>query len=392
MMIGNAVRLIVAIAALVASTAFAESLRREAHRETISAVVAGDEADENHYILECYGVCRGGRKATEAPIGLPSAVTTDPFGNLYFSSPNVVYQVDAKGALFRVAGNGTPGYSGDGGPARDAALNIPFDDYPEIREDFIDYYPLVGGLAADASGNLYIADAYNSRIRRIDSSGIITTVITGIGWPQGVALDTDGALYVSGAWGSLSKIAPDGTATVLAQSNCGSTFRDPGFCVPEQIAVDASGNVFVPDGYCRVRKVTPQGSVVTVAGNENPSGYFAFTCGYSGDDGPANTAALSNMPYGVAVDGAGNLYIADTYNNCIRKVDAGGFITRFAGVCGSGSYSGDGGPAIEARLNRPYGVAVDGSGNVYVADTENHRIRMITADGIITTVAGNGNL
>jgi DNA-binding beta-propeller fold protein YncE len=407
MMVGKAACLTIAVAALAASSAFAESLRREAHRETSSAVIAGDAADENHYILECHGICRGGRKATEVPIGSPAAVTTDPFGNLYFSSENIAYMVDATGALFRVAGNGTPGYSGDGGPAGDAALNIPFDDYPEIQADFLEYGPLVGGLAADASGNLYIADAYNNRVRKIDSQGIITTVAGGgkgippgdtgpatsasLGWPQGVAVDPSGNLFI--ADGVLRKVTTDGLITGLTDNNCGNTFMGPGLCAPEGVAVAPTGDVYVADGYCRVRLVKANGSSLTVAGDDtHPDGHgMAFTCGYSGDGGPATMAAMA-WPYSVAVDTTGNLYIADTFNDCIRKVDAGGFITRFAGVCGSGGYSGDGGPAVEARLRRPYGVAVDKSGNVFIADTENHRIRMITVGGIITTVAGNGEL
>ena len=123
---------------------------------------------------------------------------------------------------------------------------------------------------------------------------------------------------------------------------------------------------------------------------------FVWTCGYSGDGGPAIGAALSGA-VGVAVDVMGNLYIADTSNNCIRKIDSGGIITTVAGICaeddlqwGDPSYSGDGGPATAAQLDRPFGVAVDRGGNLLIADTYNRRIRKVAPDGIITTVAGNG--
>ena len=343
--------------------------------------------------------------AVDVSIGSPGAVTTDAQGAVYFSAQNIVFKLDSAGSLTRVAGNGTPGYSGDGGRAVDALLNIPYDNYPELIQDFIDNAPLVGGLAVDASGNLYIADAYNNRIRKVDTAGIITTVVGGgngnnatgspalgaaVSWPQGVTIDSGGRLYITSAWGVLYQVSTDGVLTILARNNCGPAFADPGLCTPEQIAIDSSGSIYVPDGYCRVRKVSPDGSIVTVAGNDRPGGGFVVTCGYSGDGGPAISAALSNMPYAVAVDGLGNLYIADTYNNCIRRVDGTGIITTVAGVCQVSGYSGDGGPATEAHLSRPSGVAIDSARNLYIADTGNNRIRKVTPDGIITTIAGDG--
>lgn len=343
--------------------------------------------------------------AVDVSIGSPGAVATDAQGAVYFSAQNIVFKLDSAGSLTRVAGNGTPGYSGDGGRAVDALLNIPYDNYPELIQDFIDNDPLVGGLAVDASGNLYIADAYNNRIRKVDTAGIITTVVGGgngnnatgspalgaaVSWPQGVTIDSGGRLYITSAWGVLYQVSTDGVLTILARNNCGPTFADPGLCTPEQIAIDSSGSIYVPDGYCRVRKVSPDGSIVTVAGNDRPGGGFVVTCGYSGDGGPAISAALSNMPYAVAVDGLGNLYIADTYNNCIRRVDGTGIITTVAGVCQVSGYSGDGGPATEAHLSRPSGVAVDSARNLYIADTANNRIRKVTPDGVINAIAGNG--
>jgi len=367
-----------------------ESCRREA---------TGDAGGTNHYILDCGQGCSD---AMTVNIGNVAGITVDGFGQVYFSNQTMVYRL-SHGFVRQIAGNGIPGYAGDGGPATDASLDMPF-DYAELERDFIDYWPMVGGLAVDGSGAVYIADAYNNRVRKVSLDGTITTVLGGgktgrpdpgtalsFAWPQGLAFDASGNLYVSSQWGELVKIAPDGTSRVLKQADCGSELIDA-LCVPEQIAVDRTGNVYVPDASCRVRKVAPDDSVTTVAGDEQPDnhGFVPTTCGYSGDGGAAVGSALSNMPYGVAVDSAGNLYIADTSNHCIRKVDTGGIISTFAGRCQSPGFAGDGGPATSALLSDPYGVAVDSIGNVYIADTFNRRIRRVSPDGTIRTIAGNG--
>jgi hypothetical protein len=228
-----------------------------------------------------------------------------------------------------VAGNGTKGYGGDGGPAVSAELNNPND------------------VAMDSAGNLYIADFVNSRVRKVDTGGIITTVAG------------NGTQGYSG----------DGGAATSAEIK-----------LPEGIAVDDSGNLYIADnGNSRIRKVSG-GIITTVAGNG--------TAGYSGDGGPA-TATELNYPTGVAVDATGNLYIADFQNSCIRKV-SGGIITTVAGLDQGPGYAGDGGPATAARLNYPTGVSVLPSGELFIADTFNNRIRKVDAAGIITTVAGNG--
>jgi DNA-binding beta-propeller fold protein YncE len=246
---------------------------------------------------------------------------------------------------------------------------------------------LLGPLAFDPAGNLYIGDAYNHRVRRVDVRGFIDTVDYG-GGPQGVAVDAKGNLYVAGGWGMLHRLAPDGRVTPLAGDDCGHL--SPGLCVPEGIAVDSLGNVYVADGFCRIRLVTPEGAIKTVAGRETPDGHgWAYTCGYTGD-GPAPTSALA-WPFAVALDAAGNLLIADTGNHCIRKVDAERMLTTIVGTCGgAGGFGGDGGPARDALLNAPHGVAVDAAGNIYIADTENHRVRMVNVEGVISTIAGNG--
>ena len=334
------------------------------------------------------------KSAVQVSIGPPGAITTDTIGNVYFSSPNLVLKLDRYGNLARIAGNVAAGYSGDGGPATQALLSFPR-DYPERERDPADFGELVAGLAVDASGTLYIADAYDNVVRKVDTLGTITTIVGPLPsparWPQGIATDIAGNLYVSYAYGALLKRAVDGTTSELATQRCGAGYAAAGLCGPEGIAVDATGSVYVADGYCRIRKVGTDGSIITVAGEDRvpDSRGFAFTCDYSGDGGLAVNAALSNEPYGVAVDSSGNLYIADTYNNTIRKIDAAGIITTIAGNFAPG-YSGDGGPATNAQLNLPHGVAVDATGNIFVADSANNRIRRIAPDGIITTVAGNG--
>ena len=203
-------------------------------------------------------------------------------------------------------------------------------------------------MAVDTSGNLYIADDQNNRIRRVDSSGNITTV-AGTG--------------VSGYGG-------DGGPATEAVLNS-----------PVGVAVDTSGNLYIADfGNHRIRRVDTMGTITTVAGTGEQ--------GESGDGGPA-TAALLSDPFDVAVDTSGNLYIADTRNDKIRRVDTMGIITTVAGT-GSGGYFGDGGLATNAWVYRPQGVAVDSSGNIYIADTLNDRVRQVDTMGIITTVAGTG--
>ena len=230
--------------------------------------------------------------------------------------------------IIPVAGTGIAGFGGDGGPASQAQLNQP------------------EGVAVDASGNLYIADTDNNRIRKISSNGIITTV----------------------AGNGIAGFRGDGGPASQAQLNH-----------PEGVAVDASGNLYIADtGNNRIRKISPDGIITTVAGNG--------AADFGGDDGPASQAQL-NHPEGVAVDASGNLFIADTDNDRIREVSPNGIITTVAGDAG---FSGDGGPASQAQLNHPEGVAVDAQGNLYIADTGNNRIRKISPDGIIVTIAGNG--
>jgi sugar lactone lactonase YvrE len=249
---------------------------------------------------------------------------------VYFSASNCVFKLDKNGILTLVAGNSRPGYSGDGGPATGAQLSGPT------------------GIAVDAAGDIFVGDSGNARVRRISASGIITTV-AGSGF---------GEVYFEG-----------GAATAAA------------FGAISGLALDTSGNLYLSDSvFDMVRMVSPRGIITTVAGTG--------TYGYSGDGGPAVEARLAS-PSGLAIDGLGNIFIADSNNSCVRKVAVDGTITTFAGTGFSG-FSGDNGPAVSAQLAYPRGVALDGSGNLLIADSDNYRIRKVSANGTITTVAGNG--
>ncbi len=290
-----------------------------------------------------------------------------------------------------IAGIGTRGYSGDGGPATDARVS-----------DVI-------GPSLDGAGNLYFADASNNRVRKVTvSTGIITTIagngtggFSGDGGaatsaeldsPHGVAVDSSGNVYiadtsnnrvrvVTASSGTISTLVGNGTAGFSGDGGAAASAELNG---PVAIAVDRSGNVYIADGNnARVRVVTAStGIITTVAGDG--------TIGYSGDGGPATSAAL-NQPLGLAVDRAKNLYIADPQNNRIRLVNASsGTITTAVGN-GAAGYSGDGGPATSAELDSPSAVALDDAGNIFIVDAANHRIREVVASsGDIVTLAGNG--
>ncbi len=308
-------------------------------------------------------------QATSASFGSPGPVAADGLGNIYFTTANCVFKVDAAGMLTRVAGrSAVQGYAGDGGPATEAQLNNP------------------QGVALDAAGNLYIADLGNSVIRRVAPNGIITTVAGDGSGAYAIAVDAAGNLYVAAGGANLIRtIAPSGATTIVAGNGDGGYSGDGGPATaarlfgPYGVAVDATGNLYIADsGNHAIRKVAADGTIATVAGNG--------TAGYAGDGWSAANALL-DFPYSVAVDAAGNLYIADFSNNVIRKVGANGMIATVAGT-GAAGYSGDGGPATSARLSEPGGVAL-GAGSLYITDFRNSVIRKV-ANGGITTVAGNG--
>ena len=296
------------------------------------------------------------------------------------------------GIITTVAGNRTASYNGDGIAATNAEL----------------YNPL--GVAVDTSGDLFISDYRNYRIRKIGTNGIITTVAGNgtnayfgdggaatnaeLSWPCDMGVDASGNLFIADSGNNvIRKVGTNGIIITVAGNGTGNYFGDGGAATnaelsfPRGVAVDASGNLFIADSYNNViRKVGTNGIITTVAGNayEAGTGYG----GYSGDGGAATNAELY-YPCRVAVDAFGNMFIADSGNNVIRKVGTNGIIITVAGK-GMGRYFGDGGAATNAELHLPEGVAVDAAGNLYIADTENQRIREVGTNGIITTVAGNG--
>ncbi len=348
--------------------------------------------------------------ATAAQLNAPTSVAVDPSGNLYVGDTgnNVIRRIRADGNISTFAGNGNQGYSGDGGPAVNASLNQP------------------EGITW-AAGSLYIADTNNERVRRVSSDGTITTaagngmasysgdnvggtgIVTSSGdngpavqapvvLPTDVAMDSAGNLYVSDFGNSkIRMISSTGVITTLI-GNIDGVAPEPGQAAasirlngPTGVAVDSAGTVYFTEGSIGTGSGLVHGDymVWSVSG-----GIFSALAGnglqsFSGDGGPA-LAAQMNSPAGIAMDGSGNIYIADPLNNRIRKMTPGGAISTIAGT-GVAGFSGDGQSALNARLNAPSGVAVDFAGTVYIADTNNNRVRVVTPDGLIYTLAGNGN-
>jgi sugar lactone lactonase YvrE len=254
------------------------------------------------------------------------------------------------------------------------------------------------GVAVGASGDVYVGDFGNNEIRKITSDGVVTTLAgsptgasgsaNGTGaaasfnQPNGVAVDASGNVYVGDTENNeIRKITPDGVVTTLAGSGAPGSANGTGtaasFLSPRGVAVDAIGNVYVADAENNeIRKITPDGVVTTLAGS-----------GTAGAADGTGTAASFNLPQGVAVDASGNVYVTDTVNNEIRKITPAGVVTTLAGSGTAGAADGTG---TAASFNDPIGVAVDASGNVYVGDKSNNEIRRIEPTGVVTTLAGSG--
>jgi len=369
----------------------------------ISAIAAGLQDAATYNIQSAAGsnsVGDGG-PALEAFFSQTEGIAVDGQGNVYVADAdnNRVRKIAFNGVISTLAGTGVAGFAGDGGPANGAQLNQPY------------------GLALDGLGNLYIADLGNGRIRKVTADGNIQTVAGGGSAP--------------------------------AMSALGGPALNATFTAPRNVALDPDGTLYISDfGASIVYRVSPAGNLTILAGTG--------TAGYSGDEGFSNLAQL-NSPAGIASDGAGTIYIADSGNNCIRKIylnvistvlnvttptgvafgggalyiagsnylgtlnspfagvasafdvaadtagnvyaTTGQFVIAVTGlgtantIAGSGLglyFSGDGGPAISARLHTPSGIALDGEGNKYIADSANHRIRQITSAGLILTIAGTG--
>lgn len=273
-----------------------------------------------------------GGQAKNSRLAGPNGIAFDAQGNLYVADSRAhrVRKISANGTISTVAGTGTKGSSGDGGQATLASLNYPAD------------------IAVDSAGNLYIADTENHKIRRVSVDGIIQT-IAGLG---------------------SSGFAGDGGSAASAKLN-----------YPSGVSVDANGNVYIADTFNqRIRRIGTNGHINTVAGKGS--------IGSGGDQGPALKASIA-FPRGVEVDASGILYIADTYSSKVRRVDLDGVITTVAGT-GSQGFSGDGGAGTSAKLFNPERISVDDAGNLYIADTYNHRIRRVDPSGVINTIAGTG--
>jgi trimeric autotransporter adhesin len=308
----------------------------------------------------------------------PTSVAVDSAGDVYIADwTGYIRKVWMKeSATTVVAGTGILGYSGDGGPAINARIGKAI------------------ALALDSEGNLYVADGDNNRIRRVDSvTGVITTVASeGVSEPTGITVDPAGNIYFSSGWAEIFRIAA-GTGTIehIAGQPTTSYGGDGGpainalFSDPVPGGCDTAGDIFLADfENSRIREIQANTGIVnTVAGTGKcvPAGapFNVTVCqaGFSGDGGPATSANL-NYAEGVALDGGGNLYIADTINHRVRRVSAAtGIIETIAGS-GTIGYSGDGGPAVAAEMSFPAAIAVDRLGRIYFADENNNAVRMLT--------------
>ena len=287
-------------------------------------------------ISTLYGTTGGysgdGNLASNAKLDGPTDLIYDTNGNLFFvdGQNNVVRKIDTNGVISTIAGNGTQGYSGDGGLATTAQLYVPY------------------GIALDSNNDLYISEIGNSVVRKVDNNGIISTIAG------------NGNYGYSG----------DGGLATIAK-----LYR------PYDITFDTNDNLYIADKASSVvRKVDTNGIISTIAGNG--------TQGYSGDGGLATSAGLYGCR-GVAFDTNGDLYIADGSNHVIRKIDTNGIISTVVGT-GVRGYSGDGCSAVDSQINFPRMVVFDNYGNFYLSESSSHVIRKVDNTGVITTVAGNG--
>jgi hypothetical protein len=285
--------------------------------------------------------------ATSARINNPAHLAVDAAGNVYIVDTynQRIRKVAADGTISTVAGNGISAFAGDGGPATAASINE------------------ANGVAVDEDGNIFIADSFNQRIRKVNASDGLISTVAGTG---GV-----------GYGGYNIPVCPEGEYCPLLATDALLNY-------PYSVATDSLGRLYIPDanGH-RVRVVQTDGTISTIAGSGTPT----FDDAGGGDF--STWMASLNYPTDVAVDAVGNIYIADTNNNRIRKVTIANYSISTVAGNGAAAYAGDGGPAADASLDHPYGVEIDAAGNIYIADTYNNRIRMVNTAGNISTIAGS---
>ncbi|MBS1830124.1 MAG: hypothetical protein JST93_32790 [Acidobacteria bacterium] len=392
--------------------------------------------DTNGVITTIAGTTAGfagdGGPATQARLQNPRGIALDATGNLYFADNgnHRVRVISTAGAIRTFAGTGTPGFAGDNGPALSAGLFFPSD------------------VRVGASGNVFIADQSNGQVRRVLVSGTIQTVPRGSLWNSPVALAFDnrnGLLVIDSLRRQISRVdlATLGAAVYISgvregASGDGGPAAEAGLFDPWGIALDPQGNLYIADSRdSRVRRISTDGIITTVAGNGTPEqtgnggtatgggvgspraiaiapsgavlvsttiggGFIrsispegilstiagAGPFGAAGDGGPALSATFFGLT-DMTVDEAGNIYVADSQTHRVRRIDTQGIVTTIAGS-GTAGFAGDGGSAVLARLQGPGGVAIDPQGRIVIADTGNHRIRRIEANGNIVTIAGLG--
>lgn len=331
-----------------------------------------------------FGYDGNGQKALDAKFGYLTSVAVDAVGNVFVSdaAANTIRMIDTTKVVSHFAGrfngfnviNMNP-YTGDGGPASNANLNVP------------------QAIAVDLKGNLYISDAGNNVIRKVDAATAKISTITGKvrqGWsgdngpavdalinnPNGLAADAHGnLLFVDSQNHTVRKISSDGTISTVAGTPSEAGYSGDGgpatkakLSYPAGIAIDATGNIYVSDNSRLIRRIGVDGNISTFAGNGQQ--------GYSGDGGKARDAQLL-APKGIAIAIDGSILVADAGNNCIRRIRPESEIIETIAGTGEAGYSGDGGMAIKAKMSNPQGIAVDAKGNIYVAESGNSVIRII---------------
>jgi uncharacterized protein (TIGR03437 family) len=324
--------------------------------------------------------------ASNAQFNGPSSIVLDGSGNVYVTDLfNARVRKITSSNVSTVAGNGLTAYSGDGGSAQNALMNA------------------AAGVVPAPGGLVYISDTNNQRIRRINSDGTIATVAGNgtpgfsgdgsaasgaqVAYPSGLAADTGGNVYFSDTANQRVRKISGGIISTVAGNGTSGYGGDGGAAgsaqlnSPAGLAVDSAGNLYIADYSNHAVRKVSGGIITTLAGTG--------VAGFSGDNGPARQAQL-NGPSGVAVDTAGIVYIADSGNQVVRKIAPNGVMSTFAGTNGNPGIAGDGGPAVNAQLALPSALTVDASGYVYITDASANRVRIVTPDGTIDTIAGLG--